>query len=102
VCVPLLLLLLLLLLLQGDIVVEYMGPEPGKGTHRYALLMFEQPSFQKIEPPAKRAYFQTKQVGGWMNRWMCRWMGGRAGGRAGGWVDLSMHINMRTLSLLAW
>lgn len=47
---------------QGDFVVEYMGPEPGKGTHRYALLMFEQPGFQKIEPPAKRAFFQTKQV----------------------------------------
>lgn len=53
---------LLLLLLQGDFVVEYMGLEPGKGTHRYAVLMFEQPGFQKIEPPAKRAYFQTKQV----------------------------------------
>lgn len=49
--------------LQGDFVVEYMGPEPGKGEHRYTLLMFEQPGFQKIEPPAKRAYFQTKQVG---------------------------------------
>jgi hypothetical protein len=39
-----------------------MSPEPGKGTHRYALLMFEQPNFQQIEPPTKRAYFQTKQV----------------------------------------
>jgi len=50
--------------LQGDFVVEYMGPEPGKGTHRYALLMFEQPGFQQIKAPSKRAYFQTKQVGG--------------------------------------
>jgi hypothetical protein len=53
---------LLLLLLQGDFVVGWMGPEPGKGTHRYALLMFEQPGFQTIEPPTKRAYFQTKHV----------------------------------------
>lgn len=45
---------------SGDFVVEYMGPEPGKGTHRYALLMFEQPGFQQITPPTKRAYFQTK------------------------------------------
>lgn len=58
----LLLWLLLLLLLQGDFVVDWMGPEPGKGKHRYALLMFEQPSFQTIEPPTKRAYFQTKHV----------------------------------------
>jgi hypothetical protein len=47
---------------QGDFTVPWMSPEPGKGTHRYALLMFEQPSFQQIEPPTKRAYFQTKQV----------------------------------------
>lgn len=47
---------------QGDFVVEYMGPEPGKGTHRYALLMFEQPGFQQITPPTKRAFFQTKHV----------------------------------------
>lgn len=46
---------------SGDFVVEYMGPEPGKGTHRYALLMFEQPGFQQIKAPSKRAYFQTKQ-----------------------------------------
>eukprot|EP00775_Hariotina_reticulata_P005857 gene5857-6098_t len=45
----------------GDFTVEYSGPEPGKGQHRYAVLLFEQPGFQEIEPPAKRAYFQTKQ-----------------------------------------
>lgn len=47
---------------QGDFVVEYMGPESGKGTHRYALLMFEQPGFQQITTPKKRAFFQTKHV----------------------------------------
>jgi phosphatidylethanolamine-binding protein (PEBP) family uncharacterized protein len=43
--------------------VEYSGPEPGKGQHRYVLLLFQQPSFQSITPPSKRANFQTKQVG---------------------------------------
>jgi hypothetical protein len=42
--------------------VGYSGPEPGKGQHRYVLLLFQQPSFQTIEPPSKRANFQTKQV----------------------------------------
>jgi protein FLOWERING LOCUS T len=46
---------------SGDFTVEYSSPEPGKGQHRYVVLLFQQPSFQKIEPPAKRAYFQTKQ-----------------------------------------
>lgn len=54
--------------------MEYMGPEPGKGTHRYALLMFEQPSFQQITPPTKRAYFQTKHVS--MAGRLCVWGGG--------------------------
>jgi phosphatidylethanolamine-binding protein (PEBP) family uncharacterized protein len=42
--------------------VEYSGPEPGKGQHRYVLLLFQQPGFQSITPPSKRANFQTKQV----------------------------------------
>ena len=44
---------------QGDFVAEYMGPEPGRGTHRYAILLFEQPGFQEIVPPTKRAYFKV-------------------------------------------
>ena len=46
---------------SGDLTVEYMYPEPGKGEHRYVVLLFQQPGFQSIPPPAKRAYFQTKQ-----------------------------------------
>ena len=41
--------------------VEYSFAEPGKGEHRYVLLLFKQPSLQQIQPPTTRAYFQTKQ-----------------------------------------
>jgi hypothetical protein len=37
-------------------------PTPTPRPHRYALLLFEQPGFQQIDPPAKRANFQTKEV----------------------------------------
>lgn len=46
---------------SADFTVGYMAPEPGKGTHRYAALLFQQKGFQTLEPPSKRAYFQTKQ-----------------------------------------
>eukprot|EP00879_Flechtneria_rotunda_P003140 GHRR01003362.1.p1 GENE.GHRR01003362.1~~GHRR01003362.1.p1 ORF type:complete len:134 (+),score=30.78 GHRR01003362.1:318-719(+) len=46
---------------SGDFTVEYSGPEPGKGEHRYVVLLFQQPGFQQIKPPSKRANFQTKQ-----------------------------------------
>jgi hypothetical protein len=47
----------------GVFTVPYMAPEPtGKGTHRYAALLFQQKGFQQLEPPSKRAYFQTKNV----------------------------------------
>jgi hypothetical protein len=45
---------------SGDLIVEYMQPEPGKGEHRYVILLFQQPHYQTIPPPAKRARFQTK------------------------------------------
>jgi hypothetical protein len=35
-----------------------------QGTHRYAILLFEQPGLQTIPPPTRRAYFQTKEVRG--------------------------------------
>lgn len=36
-----------------------MPEEPGQGTHRYAFLVYQQPGYQSIEPPAKRANFQV-------------------------------------------
>ncbi|KAI8476898.1 MAG: phosphatidylethanolamine-binding protein [Monoraphidium minutum] len=48
--------------LEGaDFPVEYMPEEPGQGVHRLAFLVYRQPGYQNIEPPAKRASFQTKQ-----------------------------------------
>jgi len=41
--------------------VEYMLDEPGQGTHRYALLCYRQPSYQTLQPPAKRIDFQTRE-----------------------------------------
>jgi hypothetical protein len=41
--------------------VGYMANEAGKGTHRYALLVYQQPGWQKVEPPAARAGFQPKE-----------------------------------------
>lgn len=46
---------------HGDFTVEYMPPEPAQGLHRYVFLLFKQPNYQTISPPAKRINFQTKQ-----------------------------------------
>ena len=57
---------------------EVHAQEPGQGTHRYAFLVYQQPGYQSVEPPAKRANFQ---VGGWERlAWRaCRGCVGRAG-----------------------
>lgn len=47
--------------MAGEEVVDYMGPRPPVGIHRYALVLFQQKSrLQGVAPPAARANFSTR------------------------------------------
>ncbi|XP_020089057.1 protein MOTHER of FT and TFL1 homolog 1-like [Ananas comosus] len=46
---------------QGQEVVEYMGPQPPVGIHRYVLVLFEQKSqLASVASPAARPNFNTR------------------------------------------
>jgi hypothetical protein len=44
----------------GEEVVEYMGPRPPVGIHRYVLVLFEQKTRVHAEAPGDRANFKTR------------------------------------------
>ena len=44
----------------GEEVVEYMGPRPPVGIHRYVLVLFEQKTRVHAEAPRERANFNTR------------------------------------------
>ena len=44
----------------GEEVVDYMGPRPPVGIHRYVLVLFEQKTRARAEAPAERANFNTR------------------------------------------
>ncbi|CAL4950975.1 unnamed protein product [Urochloa humidicola] len=45
---------------KGEEVVEYMGPRPPVGIHRYVLVLFEQKTRVNAEAPGERANFNTR------------------------------------------
>ncbi|EES02614.1 hypothetical protein BDA96_03G104200 [Sorghum bicolor] len=45
---------------KGEEVVEYMGPRPPVGIHRYVLVLFEQKTRVHAEAPRERANFNTR------------------------------------------
>nr|ABW96232.1 ZCN9 [Zea mays] len=45
---------------KGEEVVEYMGPRPPVGIHRYVLVLFEQKTRVHAEAPGDRANFKTR------------------------------------------
>ncbi|CAL4977368.1 unnamed protein product [Urochloa decumbens] len=45
---------------KGEDVVEYMGPRPPVGIHRYVLVLFEQKTRVNAEAPGERANFNTR------------------------------------------
>ncbi|KAJ1282964.1 hypothetical protein BS78_03G091400 [Paspalum vaginatum] len=45
---------------KGEDVVEYMGPRPPVGIHRYVMVLFEQKTRVQAEAPEGRANFNTR------------------------------------------
>lgn len=41
--------------------MEYRGPTPPVGNHRYIFTLFEQPAEVSVAPPSSRASFTTKE-----------------------------------------
>lgn len=46
---------------RGEVVQDYMPPEPAKGKHRYLWLLFKQRERVQARRPAKRQGFQVKE-----------------------------------------
>uniref|UniRef100_A0A7S2XZZ8 Phosphatidylethanolamine-binding protein n=1 Tax=Fibrocapsa japonica TaxID=94617 RepID=A0A7S2XZZ8_9STRA len=44
----------------GDTVMEYMGPSPPYGKHRYEFFVFKQNGYMHLDTPSTRAQFKTR------------------------------------------